>query len=56
MLVENVAGVRRCTQEEVLLLTGCGTVRVTGEGLQVKELGESQALIVGRLERWAYEE
>ena len=40
----------------LLLLTGCGTVRVTGEGLQVKELGESQALIVGRLERWAYEE
>lgn len=56
MLMENVAGVRLCTQEEVLLLTGCGTVRVTGEGLQVKELGESQALIVGRLERWAYEE
>ena len=56
MLVENVAGVRRCTEGEVLLLTGCGTLTVAGEKLLVKELGESRALIVGRLERWAYGE
>ena len=56
MLVENVSGVRRCTQDVVLLLTGCGTLAVEGEGLQVKELGESRALIVGKLERWAYGE
>ena len=56
MLVENVSGMRRCTQTEVLLLTGCGTLNVAGESLLVKELGESRALIVGRLERWAYGE
>ena len=56
MLVENVAGVRRCTEKEVLLLTGCGTLSVMGEGLLVKELGESRALLTGKLERWAYEE
>ena len=56
MLVENVAGVRRCTETEVLLLTGCGPLSVAGEGLLVKELGESRALIVGRLMRWAYGE
>ena len=56
MLVENVAGVRRCTEQEVLLLTGCGVLSVAGEGLLVKELGESRALIVGRLVRWAYDE
>ena len=56
MLVENVAGVRRCTETEVLLLTGCGVLSVAGEGLLVKELGESRALIVGRLLRWAYGE
>lgn len=56
MLVENVSGVRRCTEGEVLLLTGCGTLRVLGEGLLVKELGESRALLTGRLERWAYGE
>ncbi len=56
MLAENVTGIRRCTEKEVLLLTGCGTLSVAGEGLLVKELGESQALIVGRLERWAYGE
>jgi sporulation protein YqfC len=56
MLVENVAGVRRCTETEVLLLTGCGVLSVAGEGLLVKELGESRALIVGRLMRWAYGE
>ena len=52
MLVENVAGIRRCTEREVLLLTGCGTLQVAGEGLRVKELGESRAMIAGRLERW----
>ena len=56
MLVENVAGVRRCTEQQVLLLTGCGVLSVAGEGLLVKELGESRALIVGRLMRWAYGE
>ena len=56
MLVENVSGVRRCTETEVLLLTGCGVLSVAGEGLLVKELGESRALIVGRLLRWAYGE
>ena len=56
MLVENVAGVRRCTETEVLLLTGCGPLSVAGEGLLVKELGESRALITGRLLRWAYGE
>ena len=56
MLVENVAGVRRCTETEVLLLTGCGPLSVAGEGLLVKELGESRALIVGRRMRWAYGE
>ncbi len=56
MLAENVAGIRRCTEEEVLLLTGCGPLQVSGEKLIVKELGESRALIVGRLIRWAYGE
>jgi len=56
MLVENVSGVRRCTETEILLLTGCGVLSVAGEGLLVKELGESRALIVGRLMRWAYGE
>ncbi len=56
MLVENVSGIRRCTETEVLLLTGCGTLAVAGEGLLVKELGESRALLTGRLSRWAYEE
>ncbi len=55
-LVENVAGVRRCAEAEVLLLTGCGVLSMAGEGLLVKGLGESRALIVGRLMRWAYEE
>ena len=39
-----------------LLLTGCGGLAVSGEKLLVKELGESRALIVGRLLRWAYGE
>ena len=56
MLVENVSGIRRCTEGEVRLLTGCGTLIVAGDGLLVKELGESRALIVGQLERWAYGE
>ena len=56
MLVENVSGVRRCTEQAVLLLTGCGTLLVEGRGLLVKELGESRALLTGRLERWAYGE
>ena len=56
LLAENVAGIRRCTEQEVLLLTGCGTLLVAGEKLLVKELGESRALIVGRLVRWAYDE
>lgn len=56
MLVENVAGIRRCTEAEVLLLTGCGTLHVGGAGLLVKELGESRAFITGKLERWAYGE
>ena len=56
MAVENVSGIRRCTETEVLLLTGCGPLSVAGEGLLVKELGESRALIVGRLMRWAYGE
>ena len=56
MLVENVAGIRRCTDAKVLLLTGCGTLLVAGEGLLVKELGESHALLTGQLERWAYVE
>ena len=56
MLVENVSGIRRCTEGEVRLLTGCGTLLVAGEGLLVKELGESRALLTGRLIRWAYGE
>ena len=56
MLVENVAGIRRCTEREVLLLTGCGKLQVEGEELLVKELGESRALLTGRLMRWAYGE
>lgn len=56
MLVENVVGIRRCTREELLLLTGCGDLLVTGRELTVKELGESRALITGRLVRWAYGE
>ena len=56
MVVENVSGIRRCTEKEVLLLTGCGPLSVAGEGLLVKELGESRALITGRLLRWAYGE
>ena len=56
MLVENVSGVRRCTEREVVLLTGCGALLVAGDGLLVKELGESRALLTGRLERWAYGE
>ena len=50
------ARVPRITETEVLLLTGCGVLSVAGEGLLVKELGESRALIVGRLMRWAYGE
>ncbi len=56
MLVENVAGIRRCTPEEIRLLTGCGTLTIGGEGLLVKELGESRALVTGKMERWAYGE
>ena len=56
MLVENVSGIRRCTEREILLVTGCGTLTVAGERLLVKELGESRALLTGRLERWAYGE
>ena len=56
MVVENVSGIRRCTQTEVLLLTGCGPLSVAGEGLLVKELGESRALVTGRLMRWGYDE
>ena len=56
MLVENVAAMRRCTEGEVVLLTGCGTLTVDGEGLLVRELGESRALLTGRLIRWAYGE
>ena len=56
MVVENVSGIRRCTEKEVLLLTGCAPLSVAGEGLLVKELGESRALITGRLLRWAYGE
>ena len=56
MLVENVSGVRRCAGREVLLLTGCGALLVEGQGLLVKELGESRALLTGRLERWSYGE
>ena len=56
MLVENVAGIRRCTPEEVVLLTGRDTLQISGEGLRVKELGESRALLTGRLMRWVYGE
>lgn len=56
MLVENVAGVRRCTPVAVTLITGSGMLLIEGEGLLVKELGESRALLTGRLERWAYGE
>ena len=56
MLVENVYGIRRCTEKEVLLLTGCGSLSVTGEKLLVKELAENRALLTGQLERWAYGE
>ena len=56
MLAENVSGIRRCTEGEVRLLTGCGVLTITGEELLVKELGESRALIMGRLERWTYGE
>ncbi len=56
MLVENVSGIRRCTEQEVLLLTGAGPLSVAGEGLLVKELGESRALLTGRLLQWAYGE
>jgi len=55
MLVENVAGIRRCTEAEVILLTGRDTLAVTGEGLQVKELGESRALLTGNLQAWRFE-
>ena len=48
MLVENVAGIRRCTPEEVVL-------QISGEGLRVKELGESRALLTGRLSGWGFE-
>ena len=56
MLVENLSGIRRCSEGEVLLLTGCGVLAVSGEKLLVKELGESRALVVGRLLRWSYGE
>ena len=56
MLVENLSGIRRCSEGEVLLLTGCGVLAVSGEKLLVKELGESRALVVGLLLRWAYGE
>ena len=56
MVVENVAGIRRCSEQEVLLLTGCGVLRIEGHGLLVKELGESRALLTGKLERWTYGE
>ena len=55
MLVENVAGIRRCTPEEVVLLTGRETLQISGEGLRVKELGESRALLTGRLSGWGFE-
>ncbi|MBQ3652680.1 MAG: sporulation protein [Clostridia bacterium] len=55
MLVENVAGIRRCTPEEVVLLTGRDTLQISGEGLRVKELGESRALLTGRLSGWGFE-
>ena len=31
MLVENVAGIRRCTEGEIRLLTGCGVLTVAGK-------------------------
>jgi sporulation protein YqfC len=55
MLVENVAGIRRCTPDEVVLLTGRDTLQISGEGLRVKELGESRALLTGRLSGWGFE-
>ena len=55
MLVENVAGIRRCTPEEVVLLTGRDTLQISGEGLRVKELGESRALLTGRLSGCGFE-
>ena len=56
MLAENVAGLGRCTQEEILLQTGAGLLEIRGENLRVKELGESRAMVEGRLRCWAFRE
>ncbi|MCL2695299.1 MAG: YabP/YqfC family sporulation protein [Clostridiales bacterium] len=55
MLVENHMGILRYAANEAQLVTGAGTLRVTGEGLTLRLLGQEQVVISGALSSWEYE-
>ena len=55
MLIENHMGILRYAADEAQLITGAGTLRVTGEGLTLRQLGQEQVMISGTLQGWSYE-
>ena len=56
MLVENHMGVLRYAADKVQLITGAGTLSITGEGLTLRLLGQEQVYISGELRSWEYED
>jgi len=55
MLLENHMGVLCYAADEVQLLTGAGTLTVTGEGLTLCLLAREQVYISGELHTWGYD-
>lgn len=47
LLVENHRGIAEFSEEHILLATGCGLLRVEGNGLHLKELRRDALVICG---------
>lgn len=56
MLLENHAGVIQYTLQTARLMTGQGILFVTGEELQLCELGRDRIYIRGKIKGWGFED
>lgn len=56
LLLENHIGVLEYTLEQARLMTGQGMLRVTGEQLQLCELGQDRVYIRGKIDGCTFEE
>lgn len=54
LIVEQHQGIFACTQEEIILKTGCGLMVISGEKLSLSRFDRDGLVVFGRIQKLSY--